>query len=113
MHKGEYMRVPDEDTSLRIKRRTSSHLAITQRKLGFHSADELISVLVDIVAKKGWSKTDLESIQRYGKIIEELNGSASTDDKMYEALGIKSYTQTTKIKGKVKKKPEKEEDKHE
>lgn len=45
-----------------------------------------------------------------------MSGSASSDDKMYEALGIKTYTQTTKIKGKIKKKTEKdekEEDKHE
>jgi hypothetical protein len=118
MQKGEIMgKIPDEDTSLRIKRKTLSHLAILTRNLHFHSMDELIAVLVDIVAKKGWDKTDLESIQRYGKIIEVMSGTAKSDEEMYEKIGIKGdvvlkLDETTKITGKVKKKKKsKEEDK--
>jgi len=109
-------RVKDEDSSIRVKRRTSSKLGIVVKKLHFHSIDELLNVILNIIIKKDWSKTDLESIERYGIILQEMSGSASSDDKMYEALGIKTYTQTTKIKGKIKKKTEKdekEEDKHE
>jgi hypothetical protein len=101
-------KIPDEDTSLRIKRRTSSHLAITQKKLGFHSADELISVLIDVLTRKGWTKTNLEDLARFGRIIDFLSGSAKNDEEMYEALGIKKYTQTDKIKAKVKAKPKEE-----
>jgi hypothetical protein len=109
MHKGEYMRVPDEDSSIRVKRRTSSRLGILQKQLGFHSADEFIATIINVVSRKEWTKADLESLERYGKIIEVIEGTASSDDKMYEALGIKTYTQKDKIKGKVKKKTEKEE----
>jgi len=100
-------RIPDEfGTSCRLKRKTSSHLAILQKKLGFHSADELISILVDIVSRKEWTKADLESIQRYGKIIQDMSGTARNESEMLEKIGVKKYTQTNTIKGKVKKKEE-------
>jgi len=104
--------IPDEfDTSCRLKRKTASHLAIVTKNLHFHSMDELVSVLVDIVAKKQWTKADLESLQRYGKIIQVMSGTARNEDEMYEALGVKEFEEKgLKIKGKVKEKP-KEEDK--
>jgi hypothetical protein len=99
-------RIPDEfGTSCRLKRKTSSHLAILQKKLGFHSADELISILVDIVSRKEWSKTDLESLQRYGKIIQVMSGTARNEDEMLENLGILKE-KGIKVKGKIKKKEE-------
>jgi ribosome biogenesis protein Tsr3 len=98
-------KIPDEDTSCRLKRRTVSHLEILKKKLHYHSIDELISILVDITMKKDWSKTDLESIARYGKIIQVMEGSAKSEDEMYEALGVKKFEEKGfPVKGKIKKK---------
>lgn len=110
MHKGEYMRVPDEDSSIRVKRVTSSRLGILVRQLHFHSADEFIATIINVVSRKEWTKTDLESLERYGKIIEVMEGTAKTDLEMYQKVGIKGdivkkFKETKRIKGKLKEKP--------
>jgi hypothetical protein len=97
----------NEITTISVKRRTSSRFSILQKLLGFHSADELLEIIVDLIIKKGWSKLDLECLMKYGKIPQVETGSARNENEMYEKLGFKRYTQTDKIKGKVKK-PEKE-----
>ena len=83
------MRVPDEDSSIRVKRVTSSRLGILVRQLHFHSADEFIATIINVVSRKEWTKTDLESLERYGKIIEVMEGTAKTDLEMYQKVGIK------------------------
>jgi len=104
MHKGEYMRVPDEDSSIRVKRRTSSRLGILQKQLGFHSADEFIATIINVVSRKEWTKADLESLERYGKIIEVMEGTAKTDSEMYQKIGVKEFKEKgINVKGKVKK----------
>ena len=96
--------IPDEwSTTCRLKRKTASHLAILTKNLHFHSADELIALLIDIVVKKRFSKSDLESLSRYGKIIQVMSGTARNENEMLAALGIKKFKEKgLKIKGKVK-----------
>lgn len=98
----------NEITTISVRRRTASRFGIIQKKLGFHSADELISSLINLLIRKEWTKTDMESLERYGRIIREMSGSAKTEDEMYQKTGIKGdivlkLDETSKIKGEVKK----------
>jgi len=94
----------DRITTIEVRRRTSSKLQIMKHQFGFKSVDEMLSVLMAVVYRQQWSKQDILKMT-----VEYMSGSATNDDEVHENIGVKSYTQTTKIKGKVKEKPKEDE----
>jgi len=92
----------EQETSIKIKRRTSSRLQIMKHQLGFKSLDEMLLVLTQISTVQGWTKEQLVSMA-----IPEESGSASSERELYEKLNKpREYSEKSRVKGRIKKKTE-------
>lgn len=80
-----------EDTSLRIKRQTRSYMAILQKQMGFHSADEFLWHMLKYINhmkhKRGLSKTDLYIVAN--KKIPVVTVEAGTDKEALKQSRVK------------------------
>ena len=78
----------EADSSLAMKRSTVLRLKSMKTRLGFSSLEQAVIALMDVRDRFGWDRIDLQSLARYGKIPEIIEGQAGSDSEMIQKLGL-------------------------